>query len=51
MPNIYKICYEYITTRLNYNNNSLLNIQFRSLLGPRGLLYIYKEKTLFKKTL
>jgi hypothetical protein len=24
-----------------YNNNSLLNVQFGSLLGPRGLLLIY----------
>jgi hypothetical protein len=24
-----------------YNNNSLLNVQFGSLLGPHGLLLIY----------
>ena len=32
---------------LVYNNNLLLNIQFRSLLGPRGLLYIYIGRKLY----
>jgi len=36
----YKACQRtYI--RENNNNNSLLNVRFRSLLGPRGLLLMY----------
>ena len=43
-------CDDHVTTyniipnsnKIEYNNNnSLLNIRFRSLLGPRGLLLIY----------
>ena len=31
------------------NNNLLLNIRLGSLLGPRGLLYIYIGKKLYLK--
>jgi len=34
--------YKFFTRKTNFiNNNSLLNVRFGSLLGPRGLLLIY----------
>ena len=42
--------YKYLKISPNNNNNSLLNIQFRSLLGLVDYsLHIYREKTLLRK--